>query len=421
MKKKKEGLKSKEKRRHALLQAGLFLAFLVLLSLVLLLSNLIFRQTELEARASAEIAFNDIFLSLSGGGVTLSANMERNNVLSLGVYTQAGELLFSRGSVYSRLPFSVFNESRNITSINEEENRIEYTRIISAGVEFDTSSSLILPSRLNERKPSILFLSFDATEYRERINRERIISFLAIALTIALYITALIIFRQNRKYKALLVRQESLVRLGEASRTLNHEIKNPLSAITIQIALLKCTLPEDAMEDLGIIERETARLVELTEKVSDFLRSGEGKTEELELCSFISALLPLFKEEIVFESTVSDDAYVLFDRDRLRSIFENVIKNAVEASRESGIYDIRISLSEGRKYYKVIVSDRGCGIKKEDERKLYDPFFTTKVHGSGIGLAISQRFLESAGGSISIKNREGGGALVIITLKKEMR
>jgi signal transduction histidine kinase len=121
---------------------------------------------------------------------------------------------------------------------------------------------------------------------------------------------------------------------------------------------------------------------------------------------------------------------ILADAERLRSVFENVIRNALEAGgdeNEIGASVTRgvargIGQDTGRNAARktagsgpgvvIRVFDRGGGVGQGDPRRLFDPFFTRKSTGTGIGLSVSRRFVEAAGGSITIENREGGGALV---------
>ena len=226
-------------------------------------------------------------------------------------------------------------------------------------------------------------------------------------------------YRQNRKYKALIVRQESLVSLGEAARTLTHEIKNPLSAITIQLALLKRTVPEENLADLATIEHETRRLRDLTDKVSDFLRNPLGNPERLDIVKGIRDLFPLFSVPVRYDEGSLDEAYAMFDSERFRSVFENLIKNAIEATREGEESDVSVSVRRTKRgMLEIAVKDRGVGISVKDQGKIFDPFFTTKIHGSGIGLSISMQFVKAVGGTLSLERRNGGGTCVIVTLKE---
>jgi two-component system sensor histidine kinase HydH len=112
---------------------------------------------------------------------------------------------------------------------------------------------------------------------------------------------------------------------------------------------------------------------------------------------------------------------ILIDPDRMRSIFENILKNAVE-SNEGEDAQVEVAVSTGKKHViHITVKDRGVEIKKSDMKKIFDPFYTTKIQGSGIGLSISQQFVRARGGSISLRGREGGGTIVEVILPEAIR
>ncbi|MFA6933858.1 MAG: HAMP domain-containing sensor histidine kinase, partial [Sphaerochaetaceae bacterium] len=214
-------------------------------------------------------------------------------------------------------------------------------------------------------------------------------------------------------------KQESLVSLGAAARTLAHEIKNPLSAMTLQTALMKKTLPEGYSEDLEILNSEINRLVQLTNRVNDFLRNPVGESQVIELKSFIAHIASLFPESI--KVTGKSGVKVVFDPERARSVFENLIKNACESctGRDPQV-TVEVSLKSSHTA-KVTVADRGDGIQVADRSRLFDPFFSTKIHGSGIGLAITKQFLRARNGDIVLKDRDGGGTIVEVTIPVERR
>lgn len=229
------------------------------------------------------------------------------------------------------------------------------------------------------------------------------------------------VYRNNREYRSRLVRQERLVNLGEAARTLAHEIKNPLSAITIQMALLRKQLPKQNVGDLAVIDQEVQRLIQLTNKVSEFLRNPLGTPEEIELISFIESLLPTFSTEVRLIAKNVRPAIVWFDMDRARSVFENLLKNAVEScSDRDPQVEVEITLDKKRIYH-IFIRDRGDGIPEEISDKIFDPFFTTKIHGSGIGLAICRQFVRARGGNIKLYPREGGGTIVEVVLPQDRK
>ncbi|NMA23023.1 MAG: sensor histidine kinase, partial [Spirochaetales bacterium] len=226
------------------------------------------------------------------------------------------------------------------------------------------------------------------------------------------------IYRSNRRYRETLAKQESLVNLGQAARTLTHEIKNPLSAITIQLALLKKTLGEEHGTDLAVMDQEMKRLTQLTNKVSDFLRNPLGNPVNVDLTDLLETVIKYFDTPIAFES---DRRYTInFDEDRARSVFENLLKNAVE-SDPAGNPQVEVEVYGGkRNQIHVLIRDRGAGIPRSEMRKIFDPFFTTKIHGSGIGLSISRQFVKARGGDLRLYRREGGGTVVEVILTRTM-
>ncbi|MGI6439682.1 MAG: ATP-binding protein [Sphaerochaetaceae bacterium] len=107
---------------------------------------------------------------------------------------------------------------------------------------------------------------------------------------------------------------------------------------------------------------------------------------------------------------------ILFDPDRARSVFENLIKNAIESTQERDPH-VEVELIKGkRKHIHIFIRDRGDGIVEAEMSKIFDPFYTTKIHGSGIGLSISRQFIQARGGNLKLYHREGGGTIVEVIL-----
>jgi two-component system, NtrC family, sensor histidine kinase HydH len=237
------------------------------------------------------------------------------------------------------------------------------------------------------------------------------IAFLAMAF-IAIYMRFL--YLRNAEYRERIEKQKSLVVLGTAASTLAHEIKNPLLAIRLQTGILKKTAPESMRGELDNIDSEVDRLSELTYRINDYLREPRGSPEDLDVGEFArETSLKLCGRDAV---TVAEGADVraLVDRERFRSAFENVLRNALESGGDEREVSIRVG-REGR-FVRVDALDRGMGIPKELAVHAFEPFFTTKSRGTGIGLVISQRFVQAAGGDISLSPRDGGGAVATIRL-----
>ncbi len=227
------------------------------------------------------------------------------------------------------------------------------------------------------------------------------------------------LYCKNSLYRKKLASQQQLAQLGEASRTLSHEIKNPLSAILIRTGILRKTLPETNREDLRIIEEEVSRLSLLTDRIGDFLRAPLGQPEILNLDSFLREMILRYDCEIIYNNESETKLDILFDRQRLRSVLENLLNNAIEShgvSADRKPVEIVVSALKGN--VEIAVLDRGEGIPAETADKIFDPFYTSKINGSGVGLSISKRFVEAVGGKLTVQNRKGGGSEARIILSR---
>ena len=263
--------------------------------------------------------------------------------------------------------------------------------------------------------PSTVFLELSAGHYWARRRVFRLAQALVPLALVAIGALVAALYRRNSEYRRRLTEQGELARLGEVSRTLSHEIKNPLSAIRIQTSLLKKTLPEDRHGDLRIIEEEIQRLALLTDRVGDFLRDPRGDPQGLDLDLFLRELALRYDRRVRYTFQAAEPVRVRVDPQRLRSVLENLINNALE----SGDGEVEVSCGAQRNRAEVAVLDRGAGIPPEVRAKGFDPFFTSKTKGSGIGLAIARRFVEAAGGEIELEDRTGGGTAARVLLPRE--
>jgi two-component system sensor histidine kinase HydH len=236
-------------------------------------------------------------------------------------------------------------------------------------------------------------------------------------LVLALAVRGLYV--RNLEYRERIESQQNLVVLGTAASTLAHEIKNPLHSIKLQTGILKKVLGEDGpgLEEIGRIDEEVGRLSTLTYRINDYLRDAKGNPETIDLAEVLKETsIRLCGRSILDEASVRSEtsAKVFMDSGRARSVFENIITNAMESGGPLEACGAAMERDGDR--ITVRIFDRGRGIAEADLKRVFDPFFTTKSSGTGIGLAVSRRFLEAAGGSIFIENRLDGGALVKVIL-----
>lgn len=234
---------------------------------------------------------------------------------------------------------------------------------------------------------------------------------------IALFAAAFYIRRlylRNREYRERIEAQKNLVVLGTAASTLAHEIKNPLLSIRLQTGILKKTLPQNGQEEVAIIEEEVERLSELIYRVSDFLREPEGNRTPIQVYDMVrDSARRLCGRDIVRQESFGD-MMIYMDPYRARSVFENILRNALESGGPPEEIGVFITRNGG--YITITVLDRGKGISDADLKRVFDPFFTRKSTGTGIGLGVSKRFVEAVKGKITLTQRDGGGTAVRITL-----
>jgi len=218
-------------------------------------------------------------------------------------------------------------------------------------------------------------------------------------------------------------RKDRLAALGEMSAGIAHEIRNPLGVISSSVQLLdrKMAAPAAGVRQLlDIIEEETTRLNAL---ITDFLTFGRpsaplrqrfdagglvlrevahvgGLAEEKEIS--ITTLLP------------EAEAFVTADPDMIRQVLLNLLLNALEATEAGGEIRVRLEMKDGSCLLEV--ADSGCGIPEENLSKVFNPFFTTKEKGTGLGLANVHKIVEAHKGEISVRSSPGEGTAFSVRL-----
>jgi Signal transduction histidine kinase len=418
------------KREPVVVITAITLAFLVLFAIFALLCSSMLDSEKLSLENQVERTFNNIFWDLEEGAYQFDQlAQEDNKIISIGIYSSVGELQYAWGKVYNRIAVSslvqdiIASGGDSKMVYDSKSGTMEYTRFLRRRVVLSSSNILSINPTIGINSPgiqfpSILYLAFDGSGYVKRVRLIKLVSFLLCAFFCAVYVFVIRLYLDNRGYREKMIKNESLVNIGSAARTLTHEIKNPLSAITLQLALMKRELVGDQLEDLMVIDHETKRLVALTNRVSDFLKNPVGKPEPIDIYLLIDSLLPLFSYSVTIPSTSLGQAIVMFDPDRARSVFENILKNAMESCEgRDPMVEAEITLDK-KNIFHFFIRDRGDGIKELDMEKLFDPFYTTKIHGSGIGLAISRQFLQAQKGDIRIYPRDGGGTVVEVILPR---
>jgi len=224
--------------------------------------------------------------------------------------------------------------------------------------------------------------------------------------------------RALRTHQAQLVQHEKLASVGRLAAGVAHEINNPLGVILGYVRILQRKAEGALAEDLRVVEEEAVRCQQIVEGLLDLSRPGLGPVERValrEVCEDVVARLRESERLGQVEVRVEGEATAWAQPPRLRQVLLNLVKNATEAAGDGGAVELRIEATrEGGA--SVAVSDSGPGVKPEDQPRLFEPFFTTRPTGTGLGLAVSQAIAEAHGGDIVADKGPLGGARFTLRL-----
>ena len=224
-------------------------------------------------------------------------------------------------------------------------------------------------------------------------------------------------------------RHKRLAALGKLSAGIAHEIRNPLSSIRglAQFVYNSFSKTDERKEDLNAIIQEVDRLNKLVVQVLDFAKLKKPNLTRFSLNDLIRKITELFKleikdKQIKFSLKLSPDiSKIQADEDQVRQILMNVIINAIQAIPKKGEIKIKTekTLLKGEPAIKLIIEDSGIGIPEKDFTQIFDPFFSTKDKGSGLGLSIVYKLIEAHQGEIKVESKEGEGTKFVIFLPQK--
>ncbi|MCF8062148.1 MAG: HAMP domain-containing protein [Deltaproteobacteria bacterium] len=225
-----------------------------------------------------------------------------------------------------------------------------------------------------------------------------------------------------------LVRSEKLISLGRLSAGVAHEIRNPLNAMKGAVVLLRRRRAGDALiqEYTGLVSEEIDRLNAFVTDFLTFARQSAPKRVPTDVNRIILSAQDLFEEQarerrIVFHNNLDPDMPpLLVDPHQMEQVVINLMVNAMDAMPEGG--EIRFSTGLSREGVppesparaKIVIRDLGVGIPRSDLKSVFDPFFSTKDAGTGLGLPLSLGIVESHGGTVRIESRKGWGTRLTI-------
>lgn len=222
-----------------------------------------------------------------------------------------------------------------------------------------------------------------------------------------------------------LARSERMAAVGQLAAGLAHEINNPLNVVSgFADFVLEKTAPDDprrqALEDIG---RETVRCQKLVSQLLDFAKPREPVRAAADLNDLVANAAALVRSQakaqgVALELRLAEGLpQAVLDRDQITQALLNLCLNACQAMPRGGVLTLETARRDGR--IEAAVSDTGGGIEADDLARIFTPFFTTKDHGTGLGLATSYAIAERHGGSLTARSRPGEGASFTLSLPLE--
>ncbi|MBA4418648.1 MAG: hypothetical protein C0392_12185 [Syntrophus sp. (in: bacteria)] len=229
---------------------------------------------------------------------------------------------------------------------------------------------------------------------------------------------------ERKELEEKLKKTEQLSIIGQLSSGIAHEIRNPLNFLSLSIGHIREWIiegkPEDKEEYIKLLDNLSKEIYKVNELIHNFLFLGKPitlnkgwvMTEGL-IREAVDLVKDKVKDGVVIKVAVNDGGQPMCcDREYMRICLLNLILNSVQAIEGKG--EVGIGCSKEGVFSCISVADNGVGIEREEMEKIFEPYYSTKKFGMGLGLAITKRFVEAHGGTISIESKTGEGTMITI-------
>ncbi len=228
--------------------------------------------------------------------------------------------------------------------------------------------------------------------------------------------------RQLERSQEQLIQAEKLAATGRLAASIAHEINNPLQAIhnCLHLVTHRRLEPEKEAHYLDMAQEEVQRLIHIVQRTLDFYRPSKGREVLTDVNHVVESVLALANKRLehgkikVQRRLAPDLPKLQTVADQLTQVFLNLVINAIEAMSEGG--ELAIATLRDGDRVRVRFSDSGPGVNSEEAKKIFEPFYTTKRSGTGLGLAVSYGIIQRHGGDITVESTPGRGATFVVSL-----
>ena len=228
----------------------------------------------------------------------------------------------------------------------------------------------------------------------------------------------------EKRSEQRLIRAEKLGMTGRIARSIAHEVRNPLTNINLAIEQLKEDIPETESNTMyiDIVNRNSNRINKLITELLNSSKPSSVKPTKQSLLKVIKDAISLAKDRLNLNGMTLVEEYgqdieILYDSIQLKTALLNIIINAIEAM-EGYKGSLKVSLISNWNEIQIRIADNGKGMSRETLNQLFDPFFTGKSHGMGLGMTSTQNIIQQHNGNIDVESEENVGTTFIISLPK---
>lgn len=235
---------------------------------------------------------------------------------------------------------------------------------------------------------------------------------------------ARLIERQRSEYQHLAIHTEKLTALGRMAAGIAHEINNPLGGVLLYASNMIKKVPKEVPlhEGLEIIINESIRCKQIIQDLLEFSRDKPPSVVMADINEIIEKAMSILENEFrlkhiqIKKTLLADSPGTLLDAGQSEQVFVNILINAIEAVDDKGAIHLRSMLNTESSRLSIEIRDNGCGISPENVSKTFEPFFSTKPKGSGLGLAVSYGIIRNHQGDIRVISKPGEGTNFIVEL-----
>ncbi|MBW1779206.1 MAG: GAF domain-containing protein [Deltaproteobacteria bacterium] len=357
--------------------------------------------------------------ALNAKGALLRVLNKETNRFEVRAAAGLGERYLNKGPVTTETILSTLSDAGKVYIITDIWNapRIEYPQ-----QTWDEGIRMLLdvPLAVDEHVSGLLRIYL--AEQRE-LSEDELDFIKTIAMQCGCVIERVaMIENQQSNFDHLATQVEKGSSLGRMAAGIAHEINNPLAGILLYSSNLSKKVPAGSPleEGLKIIIKETQRCKTIIQGLLDFAREQQPERVVVDVNDIMASAIGIVENEFhlrqvrIKKDLSEDTAKAFLDKNQIEQVFINLLLNALHAVDDRGRVTVRSGVNDVQRKVWIEIADNGCGIPADNMKKIFEPFFSTKANGTGLGLAVSYGIVRNHKGDIRVRSEPGQGTRFIV-------